>query len=300
MLLSGRSAESAGPPAPWQAVEPMADAIAGMPPRESPGGKPAGADPGRAKPAGPGSVPVLASTGGAGHKAVLSPLTVLIVDDDPFMRSLIRILLRLFDVAAILDAGDVPTGLDMLAVNPVDVVLLDIEMPGADGLEFLRAVRLDPANPKQFTPIIVLSSHNERAMIERARDSGASGYVVKPLTPAVVAARIAEVVQRPRDFILSAGYRGPDRRRERRAGADRAGPGGMERRASAEERAAFRLSPEEARDIADRLAAEYAGRRCAPACPHSPAAEAGPDERPSPPNSAPPTSAPHTGQDSGE
>jgi CheY-like chemotaxis protein len=92
-----------------------------------------------------------------------------------------------------------------------------------DGVEFLRRLRSDPKSPAPFVPVIMLTSHTERRRVEAARDAGANAFCTKPVTPAEILRKVAAVVDQPQNFVRSASYAGPDRRRrdDRPAGADR-------------------------------------------------------------------------------
>jgi DNA-binding response OmpR family regulator len=77
--------------------------------------------------------------------------------------------------------------------NPL-LVVLDVSMPGMDGIEVTRALRAEPSFAE--TPIILLTSHTEPDYIQAALDAGASAYVAKPFSPQELAIRIDELLGR--------------------------------------------------------------------------------------------------------
>ena len=101
-------------------------------------------------------------------------LKVLVVDDEPPIRKLLRMGLATANYA-ILDAPNGKTALSLLAENP-DLVILDLGLPDMDGHELLRTIR----SRNEKVPIVVLSSRGDEAGKVRALDYGADDYVTKP------------------------------------------------------------------------------------------------------------------------
>lgn len=145
----------------------------------------------------------------------LSRLRFLIVDDNDFMRRLIRELLWAIDCSPvnIRFASNGRDALQLLQNLPIDVIICDINMLPMNGMEFTSYVRMSPNSPDPHVPIIVCTGHAEIAHICGARDAGANEILRKPITVNSVYERIRAVVERPRPFVRSANYYGPDRRR---------------------------------------------------------------------------------------
>ncbi len=103
---------------------------------------------------------------------------VLVVEDEPYVRdSLVEVLrARHFETAA---AGSVADALAHLGRSPVDVVLSDLRMPGADGLELVR--RVQTAAPD--VPVVILTGHGNVASAVECLKAGASDYILKPAEP---------------------------------------------------------------------------------------------------------------------
>jgi len=151
----------------------------------------------------------------------LSALRILIVDDNAQMRTIIGTVLSAAGVRNLNYAPTAEFGLQQLAGLPIDVVYVDYEMPGMDGLEFLSAARRLPGD-KKYTPIIMLTGHSDMLRLSAARDRGVTEFLAKPVTARNVLLRLNAVIYHPRDFISTATYFGPDRRR--RADDDYRGP----------------------------------------------------------------------------
>ena len=114
-----------------------------------------------------------------------APLRILIVDDEPPIRRFLRTSLSAQDYR-IDEAADGPSALDFLRRNTVDVIVLDLGLPGIDGFEVLRHLRASGS----LTPIVVLSSRDDEAGKVKALDLGADDYVTKPFGMDEILARI--------------------------------------------------------------------------------------------------------------
>ena len=97
---------------------------------------------------------------------------VLIVDDNQFMRKVVRNLLVNVGVRTIHEAGDGLAGLEAIRTFVPDIVILDWEMPLLDGGEVARMIRSPGKFPVPDVPIIMLSGHVERWRIEKAQQLG--------------------------------------------------------------------------------------------------------------------------------
>lgn len=140
-------------------------------------------------------------------------LRVLIVEDNPHMRTLLKTLLHALGVKLVYEAPDGESGFKLLRELKPDFVLTDLSMKPVDGLEFTRTVRTSSDSPNPYIPIIMVTGHTERPRIMAARDAGVTEILAKPITAQNLMLRIAEVVDKPRAFIRCEAYFGPDRRR---------------------------------------------------------------------------------------
>jgi two-component system chemotaxis response regulator CheY len=123
----------------------------------------------------------------------LADLRILIVDDDQFMREMIKQILHSFGVDAIemADAGE--SGLDLVASFKPDVMLCDVEMSPMSGIELLRQVRRHADATVRETSVIMLTGHAEMKVVDQARQLRANGYLVKPVSPSQLNARLGAV-----------------------------------------------------------------------------------------------------------
>jgi two-component system KDP operon response regulator KdpE len=115
----------------------------------------------------------------------MTPLRILIVDDEPPIRRFLRTALAAQDYR-VEEAVDGEAALDFLKRNPVDLVILDLGLPGIDGLEVVRRLRAGGS----ATPIIILSSRDDEAGKVAALDLGADDYVSKPFGVEELSARV--------------------------------------------------------------------------------------------------------------
>lgn len=108
---------------------------------------------------------------------------VLIVDDSPVMRKFIRRVIDAsgFAVERYVEAGDGLEALAVLAREPVDTVLTDINMPRMNGEQLL--VSLEGDERLRAIPVVVVSTDSTDLRIGRMRELGAKGYVAKPFLP---------------------------------------------------------------------------------------------------------------------
>jgi CheY-like chemotaxis protein len=106
---------------------------------------------------------------------------LLIVDDDPFIRRLITTTLE--DVADfhLIEAQDGNEALEFADRHRPQIVLLDVDIPGADGIEVCRALRANP-HTSEATIVMLTASHND-ALEAQAESAGADLFLTKPFSP---------------------------------------------------------------------------------------------------------------------
>jgi two-component system phosphate regulon response regulator PhoB len=121
---------------------------------------------------------------------------VLIVEDEEKIRDLIAFNLDT-DGFTPIHASCGEKALDILGRKPVDCVLLDVMLPGIDGLETLRRIRANRALGS--VPVIMLTAKSEDADIVSALELGAADYVTKPFSPKVLAARVRRALRMNED-----------------------------------------------------------------------------------------------------
>jgi two-component system response regulator ResD len=116
--------------------------------------------------------------------------TVLVVDDEPIVREVVATYLRR-EGHPTLEAADGPTALELIERAEPGLVVLDVMLPGIDGLELCRLIRR-----RSDTPVIMLTARGEEADRIVGLDLGADDYVTKPFSPRELVARVRSVLRR--------------------------------------------------------------------------------------------------------
>ena len=116
---------------------------------------------------------------------------ILAIDDLPSnLITIQKILEPLFDVRLVKEGEQ---ALALLKREKVDLVLLDIEMPGYNGFELLALIREDPAFAQ--LPVVFVTTHASRGFIQRAAEAGAAGYIIKPFKPSLLLQKVLEALE---------------------------------------------------------------------------------------------------------
>jgi DNA-binding response OmpR family regulator len=121
------------------------------------------------------------------------PSVILIIDDDPAIREILAILLEA-EGYVVEEAEDADSGLARLARDGIDLVIVDMMLPGVDGLEFCRAVRGRSATAD--VPIVVVTASIDRSAREAALAAGADDFVAKPVDAAELYNRVRTCLER--------------------------------------------------------------------------------------------------------
>ena len=134
----------------------------------------------------------LNSHNGKGRQREGLSRSVLVVDDEPMA----RMLLRLIMVRAgfeVIEAEDGIEALRIVAAEEPDLVILDVMMPGMDGFEVCEKLRR--IQGAKDLPIIMLSARTDRRSIERGLEVGANMYLTRPIKPEVLTRYVREVLE---------------------------------------------------------------------------------------------------------
>ncbi|WGM38437.1 response regulator [Caulobacter sp. NIBR1757] len=142
----------------------------------------------------------------------LESLRVLLVDDNPHMRSIVATILKGVGVRLVREARDGAEGLQALRDWPADLAIVDFQMQPLDGASFTRLVRGASDSMNIYLPIIMMTGFADRGRVFEARDAGVTEMIAKPLTTRAILNRIETVIMRPRPFVRTADYFGPSRR----------------------------------------------------------------------------------------
>lgn len=108
----------------------------------------------------------------------MSQLRVLIADDDPIIRLDLRQMLENLGYSVVAEGGDGQEAVTEAKLHQPDICILDVKMPHTDGIE--AATQLAEEN---IAPAILLTAYSDQELIQRAKDAGVFGYLVKPFKP---------------------------------------------------------------------------------------------------------------------
>ncbi len=123
------------------------------------------------------------------------PRRVLVADDEPHIGHIIRLKLEQGPYQVVLVADGTEALEHLRGAEPIDVVLLDIMMPGATGLEVLEQARA--MEHRRTTPIIILTAKGQDADRRQALELGATDFFTKPFSPKKLLARVDELFGAP-------------------------------------------------------------------------------------------------------
>ena len=143
----------------------------------------------------------------------LAAIQILLIDDNPHMRTIATAVLKSAGIRKVIEASDGGQGLQMLRDHAIDLAIVDYNLFPLDGVEFTRLVRNSPDSANPYLPIIMMTGHSGKKRVYEARDAGVTEFLAKPITAKGVLDRIQSVIWRPRPFVKTEGYFGPDRRR---------------------------------------------------------------------------------------
>jgi len=119
-------------------------------------------------------------------------MKILVVDDFPTMRRIVKTLMRQNGYTNFVEAEDGAQGLKTLESTPdIEFIVSDWNMPNMTGLEFLKAVRAD--SRFQHLPFLMVTAESEKEQIIDAVKSGVSNYIVKPFTGATLQEKLNKI-----------------------------------------------------------------------------------------------------------
>ena len=106
---------------------------------------------------------------------------ILVVDDSPTVRNIIKIYLMNLRLS-ILEAEDATRALQLLRLVPVSVVIADINMPGMDGITFVKEIRASKEAQLRGIPVILLTAEKGGDLRQRGVEAGANAFIQKPVS----------------------------------------------------------------------------------------------------------------------
>lgn len=114
---------------------------------------------------------------------------VLVAEDDPLIRQILETILDLeeFEVAVATDGAE---ALAIYGAERPDIVVLDVQMPGVDGLEVCRRIKADGG---EGVPVIMLTARDTPEDVRAGKDAGADAYLTKPFSPLALIDTISRI-----------------------------------------------------------------------------------------------------------
>jgi len=152
-------------------------------------------------------------------------LNVLLVEDSQFIRSLILNSLKLLGVGNVFTVDHGGEAIHFMkrvkeepmkvGVQQIDIVISNWDMHPVDGMMFLRWIRRHKDSPDRFVPFVMITSYTEPHRVMEAREMGITDILAKPFTINNIAEKLVAIIERPRQFVHTAEFFGPDRRRRK-------------------------------------------------------------------------------------
>ncbi|HTH17568.1 MAG TPA: response regulator [Magnetospirillum sp.] len=124
----------------------------------------------------------------------LASLKVLVIDDQEFVRTIVKKMLTQLGVGAVIEAHDGHSGLEAVQAEAPDLVICDIQMRPVDGFGFVRQLRAIPAIAR--TPVIMLTAHTDASTVARAKELDIGAFLAKPVLPPALKEKIIRVLVR--------------------------------------------------------------------------------------------------------
>ena len=150
-------------------------------------------------------------------KSQLRNIHVLLADHDNFLSQAVVHNLRAMGFEHIHQARNGVQALNILQQKPVHFMITEWGMPSLDGVSLIKRLREDSASPNRTLPIIMLTGRGEQADVIQARDVGVNEYLIKPFATRTLFARLQQIIDQPRGFVVTKSFIGPDRRRKEHA-----------------------------------------------------------------------------------
>ena len=154
----------------------------------------------------------------------LRDFTVLVVEDNGFIRRLLYTALKALSVGEVITTAHGGEAIEVLKSRgargaaadgqPVDIVVSNWQMSPVDGTMLLRWVRRHKESANRFMPFLMVTGYADEDKVAEARDLGVTEFLAKPFSVNTMSERVLSVIDKPRHFLLTAAYFGPDRRRQ--------------------------------------------------------------------------------------
>ena len=142
----------------------------------------------------------------------LRNISLLVVNDNEFVRTYMERLFSIMRVGSVVTCANPRSARAEIANVRPDIVVIDLDLTGMDGLQLLQEIRRGGAGIRNDIAILVASAYLDRQYVMKARDNGADWVLVKPLTFRRLYEGLVHVIMDERPFLEGDVYVGPDRR----------------------------------------------------------------------------------------
>jgi two-component system, chemotaxis family, chemotaxis protein CheY len=160
-----------------------------------------------------GQSPIARRTFGKDVPALdLGSISLLVINDNEFVRTYMERLFSIMRVGSVVTCNNPRSARAEIATVQPDIVVIDLDLTGVDGLQLLHDIRHGGAGIPSDIAILVASAHVDRDYVGKAREAGANWILVKPLTFRRLYEGLVNVIMDERTFVEGDVYVGPDRR----------------------------------------------------------------------------------------
>lgn len=125
----------------------------------------------------------------------LATLKILIIDDQEFVRTIVKKMLGQLGVGTVVEAMDGNSGIEAVVAERPDLVICDVQMRPMDGFGFVKMLRATPA--VSATPVIMLTAHTDVGTVARAKELDIGAFLAKPVLPPSLKDKILLLVKAP-------------------------------------------------------------------------------------------------------
>ena len=152
-------------------------------------------------------------------------VNILLAEDSLFIRSLLVNSLKVLGVGnvfAVEDGSDAIRFMQRvknepmkIGVQQIDIVMSNWDMSPVDGMMLLRWVRRHKDSPDRFVPFVMITGYTEPERVLEARELGVTEMLAKPFNVKAIGEKLISIIERPRQFVHTKDFFGPDRRRQK-------------------------------------------------------------------------------------
>ncbi len=140
-------------------------------------------------------------------------VSILLADPDSCLAQAVIFILREMGFVNVTHVRSSAEAIQAIRSRAVSFLITEWDMKGGSGLDLVRFLRRSEDSPNRGLPIIMLTGRGELADVQAARDVGITEFVVKPFTAQTLYMRLEQIIDNPRNFVVSNHYVGPERRR---------------------------------------------------------------------------------------